>query len=163
MPVLANTLFGAQFSFSHHYKQRNRSLPHFFVWHTVLDDIFQIVIFIQFWVTSNSFIRFWKFKQLYSLLVNFKQLHSNLDMYMCYIEICIQLETFGKIPTASIVFGKWNSFIQTWVQLEALGQIGRVSFIFAYFINIWANYNNPNKIWDNWNNLIQIWVELDTF
>jgi len=71
------------------------------------------------------------FKQLYSLLVNFKQLHSNLGN--------IQVETFGKIPTTSIIFGNSNSFIQTWVQLEPSGQIGRVSFRFAYIRNIWAN------------------------
>jgi len=43
MPVLANTLFGPQFSFSQHFEQRNCSLLRFFVWHTVLDDLFQIV------------------------------------------------------------------------------------------------------------------------
>jgi len=46
------------------------------------------------------------------------------------------LETFGKIPTASIKFGNRNSFIQTWIQVETTGQIERVSFIFAYIINI---------------------------
>jgi len=50
---------------------------------------------------------------------------------------------------------KWN--------IETSGQIGRVSFRFAYFINIWANYNSPNQNWANWNNFIQIWVELETF
>ena len=42
MPVLANTLFGPQFSSSQHFEQRNCSLIRFFVWHTVLDDLFQI-------------------------------------------------------------------------------------------------------------------------
>jgi len=41
MPVLTSTLFGLQFSFSQHFEQRNCSLPRFFVWHTVHDDIFK--------------------------------------------------------------------------------------------------------------------------
>jgi len=43
MPVLANTLFCPQYSVSHHFEQRNCSLLRFFVWHTVLDDLFQMV------------------------------------------------------------------------------------------------------------------------
>jgi len=43
MPVLANTLFGPQFSFSQHFEQRNCSLLRFFVWHKARDDLFQMV------------------------------------------------------------------------------------------------------------------------
>ena len=75
-------------------------------------NIFNILIqfrvtsnsFIDFWGTSNSFIPFWV-------------------IYKCFIEMCIQLETFGKIRTASIIFSNRNSFIQTWVQLEPSGKL----------------------------------------
>jgi len=33
--------------------------------------------------------------------------------------------------------------------LEPSGQIGKISFRLAYIVNIWANYNSPNEIWDN--------------
>jgi len=43
IPILTTPRFGPQFSFSQHFEQRNCSLPHFFVWHTVLDDLFQML------------------------------------------------------------------------------------------------------------------------
>jgi len=43
MPVLATTLFGPKFAFSERFEQRNWSSPLFFVWHTFLDELFQMV------------------------------------------------------------------------------------------------------------------------
>ena len=96
-----------------------------------LDYITASNSFIHFWGTSNSFI-------------------PTQVTYKFFVEICTQLETFGQIPTPSITFGNWNSFIQPLVQSEPSGQIGRVSFRFAYhIINTCANCNMPNQIWDN--------------
>ena len=39
MPILANTLFGPQIYFSQHCEQRNCSLPRFFEWRKVLDQL----------------------------------------------------------------------------------------------------------------------------
>jgi len=40
---LATTRFGPQFAFSQRFEQRTWSLPHVFVWHTFLDNLFQMV------------------------------------------------------------------------------------------------------------------------
>jgi len=39
-----SALFGPQFSFIQHFEQRNCTLPRFFAWHTVIDDLSQMVV-----------------------------------------------------------------------------------------------------------------------
>jgi len=51
----------------------------------------------------------------------------------------MQLETFGKIPTASIIFGNWNSFIQTWYKWNHLAN-------WKSFIQICIYYKNLGKL-----------------